>query len=78
MKYELVCCLKTCIIDANFEAQKVDDVENSNVELKHSTLNLLLIKFFLVKKKLSNFLCKYTNACLAVKGIRNKYLYRDL
>jgi hypothetical protein len=33
-----VCCLKTCIIDANFEAQKVYDIENSNVESKHSTL----------------------------------------
>jgi hypothetical protein len=36
-KDELVCCLKTCIIDANFEAQKVYHIENSNVESKHST-----------------------------------------
>ena len=33
----VVWCLKTCIIDANFEAQKVYDTENSNVESKHLT-----------------------------------------
>ena len=63
MKDELVCCLKTCIIDANFEAHKVYDVDNSNVELKHSTINLVLIKFFLVNK---NYPIFYANILMHV------------
>ena len=38
-KDELVCCLKTCIFDANFEAQKVYDIENYNVESNIQHLN---------------------------------------